>query len=343
MTIVYAIIILLLLIFVHETGHLIAAKITGIQVNEFALGMGPKLIGFKRGETLYSFRAIPFGGFCSLEGDGEDSENPRAFNNKPARSRAFVLFAGSGMNIVLAIVALSMIFYAYGFPTLVLSDVEDKTPAYANGLRAGDQITAINDIELESWSEVRPILAELAKREEQPRDLVVNLSVLRDGTELSITTGLAEDENGDLRLGVSPKFNRSPASFFKSFYHGTKETGNMGKMMVEVLGGLVTGKVGLDQLTGPIGIVVAVGETAEHGFIYIVQLTALISLNLAIVNLLPFPALDGGRLLFLLIRKITGKAISEVVEGRIHFIGIIILFAFMALITLQDIDRFIIK
>ena len=251
MTIVYAIIMLLILIFVHEIGHLVSAKLTGIRVNEFALGMGPRLGGFVRGETKYSFRLIPFGGYCAMEGEDEDSEDPRGFNNKPARVRALVLFAGSIMNILLAIVLLAMLIFSIGPNTI--------------------------------------------------------------------------------------------GFFFESFAYGAKSTVTLMQMMYEVLGGLVTGQQGVDQLTGPVGIVMAVGETAQYGFFYLVQLTALISLNLGIVNLLPFPALDGGRLIFLLIRKITGRAITNEVEGRVHLIGICVLFAFMALITFQDIDRFFIN
>jgi len=340
MTIVYAIIVFLLLIFVHEFGHLISAKLSGIRVNEFALGMGPRLFGFTRGETKYSFRAVPFGGYCLMEGENDDSDDPRAFGNRPVRYRAIVLFAGSLMNILLAFLLLSMLIFSQGMPTRVLSDVGTETPAYAAGLRPGDELVSINGAAVYEWEDVSPILSSIATAGE---DTPITLKVLRDGTERTISTRLYTDENGALKLGISPEFARTPGFFFKSFFYGARATFLMGKMMYEVLGNLFTGRVGMEQLTGPVGIVVIVGDTARLGFGYLIQLTALISLNLAIINLLPFPALDGGRLIFLVIRKITGKAITDTIEGRVHLVGIIVLFAFMALITLQDIGRFFVN
>ena len=339
MFIVYGIIILLILIFAHETGHLISAKMTGVKVNEFALGMGPKLFGFTKGDTVYAFRAIPFGGFCAMEGEDEDSEDPRSFNNKPARVKALILFSGSIMNVLLAIVLLSMIIFYIGVPTKVIDSVEEQAPSYADGLRAGDELYAINGSEVADWNSIAPIL-ESAALSDPDHDPLLYLEVIRNGTEQTIETRFYADENGALRLGITPVFGRNIAFFFKSFGYGAEATVMMGRMMYEVLGDLFSGQAGIDQLTGPVGIFVTVGDMASHGMIYLVQLTALISLNLAIVNLLPFPALDGGRLLFLLIRKITGKAITNEVEGRVHLIGIIVLFAFMAIITFQDIDRF---
>jgi len=340
MTIVYAIIVFLLLIFVHELGHLISAKISGIRVKEFALGMGPRLFGWTRGETKYSFRAIPFGGYCLMEGEDEDSDDPRAFGNKPARVRAFVLFSGSIMNILMAILLLSLLIFSMGVPTRVLADVGEESAAYASGLRPGDEIVSINGTNINEWDDIAAILGAIAN--EDP-EAPITVKFLRDGSERTLGTHLYLDENGAYRLGISPEFGKSPAFFFKSFGYGARATFLMGKMMYEVLGDLFTGKVGTDQLTGPVGIVVIVGDSARLGFGYLVQLTALISLNLGIINLLPFPALDGGRLVFLLIRKVTGKAITDTIEGRVHLIGIIALFALMALITLQDIGRFFIN
>ena len=319
---------------------MISAKLCGIRVNEFALGMGPRLFGFTRGETKYSFRIIPFGGYCLMEGEDEESEDPRAFGNKPARVRALVLFSGSLMNILLAIVVLSMLIFSLGIPSLVLSNVGEETPVYEAGLRAGDELVAINGEPVREWDDLAPILGGIAG--EDP-EAPVTVTYLRDGAERSLVTRLYTDENGAYKLGVSPEFVKTPMFFFKSFGYGARATVSMTIMMYEVLGDLITGRAGADQLTGPVGIVVIVGDMARHGFFYLAQLTALISLNLGIINLLPFPALDGGRLIFLLIRKVTGKAITDAIEGRVHLIGIIVLFGLMALITWQDIGRFFIN
>ncbi|GHU62556.1 zinc metalloprotease [Clostridia bacterium] len=362
MTIVYAIIIFLLLIFVHETGHFLTAKATGIQVNEFSLGMGPKIFSVQKGETKYSLRWIPFGGYCAMEGEDEDSANPRAFGNKPVRVRALVLFAGSLMNVLLAVLLLSMVIFAGGEPTRRIDTVQETAPAYADGLRPGDEVLAVGGITVSKWADISAALADLTALSPASPDAssvgssegtlpanvaaaaaepTIQLVVLRDGSEFTIDTHFYTDEDGAQKIGISPVFGRSVPFFFKSFGYGAQATVSMARMMYEVLGDLVTGQAGIDQLTGPVGIVKTVGDSARYGFIYLVQLTALISLNLGIVNLLPFPALDGGRLIFLLIRKITGKAITDKIEGRVHLIGILILFGFMALITVQDVSRFL--
>jgi len=342
MTIVFAIIILLLLIFVHETGHFLTAKLTGIRVNEFSLGMEPKIAGFVRGETKYSFRAIPIGGYCAMEGEDEDSEDPRAFGNKPARARALVLFAGSLMNVILAIVLLAMVIFSVGLPTRVISDVLEQAPVYEDGLRAGDELLSINGVSVNAWNDISQIINDIAAKN-PGGDPQLTLDVMRDGSPVTIESHFYKDDSGNMKLGISPAMTRTPAFFFQSFGYGAQATFSMSEMMYEVIGQLVSGHAGISELTGPVGIVVTVGETMQYGFIYLVQLTALISLNLGIVNLLPFPALDGGRLVFLLIRKITGKAITNEIESRVHLVGILALFAFMAFITFQDIDRFFIK
>jgi regulator of sigma E protease len=252
MFIVYAIIIFALLILVHELGHLITAKSVGVSVEEFALGMGPRLASFERGGTIYSIRPFPIGGFCRMEGEDEESDNPGAFNNRPIPARALVLFAGSLMNVLLCILMLSILIFVY--------------------------------------SEHHTIL-----------------------------------------------------TFFQSFGRGFMATGQIMKMMYEVIVQLFTGHASMDDLTGPVGIVKAVSDSAKLGFAYVVQLAAFISLNLGIVNLLPLPALDGGRIVFLIIRIFTGKRISDSLEGKIHLAGIVLLFGLMIYITFKDVGRFIIK
>jgi regulator of sigma E protease len=241
-----------LLILVHELGHLISAKAVGVNVEEFALGMGPRLASFERGGTLYSVRPFPIGGFCRMEGEDEESESPGAFNNRPIPARALVLFAGSLMNVILCILMLSILIFVY-------SD------------------------------------------------------------------------------------HHSVLTFFQSFGHGFKATIELTKMMYEVLIQLFTGHASMNELTGPVGIVKAVSDSAKLGIAYVVQLAALISLNLGIVNLLPLPALDGGRIVFLIIRIFTGKRISDSLEGKIHLVGIVLLFGLMIYITFIDVGRFIIK
>jgi regulator of sigma E protease len=350
-----------LLIFVHELGHLITAKSVGIKVKEFAVGMGPRLWSFERGETRYSIRPFPIGGFCAMEGEDEESDDPRAFNNRPVPARALVLVAGSGMNILLAILMLSVLIFVNGEPQARVNTLTAASPAAAAGLRVGDEILAVNGAEVSSWTEVSDRLAKAVEgtppRGADSADSAdagagsgsvsapsVELRVRHDdGSEQTVSTRMYEDEGGTYRVGITPVMARSPGFFFRSFALGGEMTVGMGKMMYNVLGDLFTGKAGIDQLTGPVGIVKAVGDTAKVGGSYVIELAALISLNLGIVNLLPLPALDGGRILFLVIRLFTGRRVSDALEARIHTIGILALFALMGYITLIDVNRFIIK
>jgi regulator of sigma E protease len=341
-----------LLIFVHELGHLLTAKAVGIKVKEFAIGMGPRLWSVERGETRYSVRPFPIGGFCAMEGEDEESNDPRAFNNRPAPARAFVLVAGSGMNILLAILLLSLLIFAQGVPTAHIDAVMEGSPAAVAGLMTGDEVLAVNGAPVSSWEEISEALGAIAnkplKQAEAGASAIpaprVDLRVRHsDGSEQTISAEMYADGDEVYRVGITPAMERSPGQFFQSFALGVKATWGMAKMMYHVIGDLFTGKAGIDQLTGPVGIVKAVGDTAMVGGSYVIELAALISLNLGIVNLLPLPALDGGRILFLVIRLFTGKRVSDAIEARIHTIGILALFALMGYITIIDVNRFIIQ
>ena len=333
MTIVYAVIIFAILIFVHELGHFATAKIFGVKVNEFAIGMGPALFKKQRGETLYSVRAIPIGGYCSLEGQDEDSPDEKSFHKKPAWQRAIILAAGSLMNVVLAIIILSSILLAMGYPSTTIEQVSEGSPAEAAGLMAGDRILSIEGVNIQSWDEIPVAVGERQPGEE------VTLSISREGAILTLNTGTYAGEDGRTVMGITPAFEKKP---FRSLLDGTKSTWNMTVSMMDILKQLFTGEVPATELTGPVGIVYMVGDTAKMGVSYVAYLGALISLNLAIINLLPFPALDGGRLVFLAIRKVTGKVITDEIESKIHIIGIILLFGLMIFVTWQDILRFIV-
>lgn len=333
MTIVYAILIFCFLIFVHELGHFIVAKLCGVKVNEFAIGMGPALFRRQKGETQYSLRAFPIGGFCAMEGEDEESDDERAFNNQPAWQRALVLAAGSFMNLVTAVVLMIVIAFCIGQPTTVIDQVTDGSPAQQCGLKHGDEITAVNGIDINKWTDATSIISE-------QKDSQITVTVLRDGSRLEFTPMAEFDENEQRsKIGITPVMTHNPAEAVSS---GMKNTWNMTVMMGKVLKQLFTGDVSVKELSGPVGIVYAVNESAKVGVIYVVYLAAMLSMNLAIMNMLPFPALDGGRLIFLVIRKITGKRVTDEMEGKIHFVGIMLLFALMIYVTWNDIIRFIV-
>lgn len=332
MTIIYAIIIFCLLIFVHELGHFIVAKACGVKVNEFAIGMGPAIFKKQKGETLYAVRLFPIGGFCAMEGEDEDSEDDRAFNNKPAWQRVLVLTAGSFMNLLTAVVLMIVIAFVVGQATTTVNEVLDDSPAYRAGMMSGDRIVEVDGTAVDEWNDVITYIGESSR---DTADIVVE----RDGAQQTLTAALEYNkESGRNKIGITPEMKHSVAGSVGS---GMKNTWNMTVMMYKVIKQLFTGDVSVSELSGPVGIVYAVNQSAKAGVIYVVYLASLLSLNLAIMNMLPFPALDGGRLLFLLIRKITGKRITDAIEGKIHFIGIILLMVLMVYVTWNDIVKFI--
>lgn len=330
MMIVYAILIFCLLIFVHEFGHFVTAKAVGIKVNEFSLGMGPLLFDFKKGDTEYSLRLLPIGGYCKMEGEDEESEDSAAFNNKPILAKMLVVVAGSVMNLLFAIVILSVVLIAIGIPNTTIKTLSPDLPAGKAGLMAGDTIVQIEDKEIREWSE---ILDAIGNSKGETLTIIAN----RDGTRIPFEVDVVIEEERRI-VGIQPDSTKNPG---KALVLGTKGTFEMGAEMIKVIGQLISGKVSADALTGPVGIVYIVGDTARMGWIYLAQLTAFISLNLAIVNMLPFPALDGGRALFLIIRIFTGKTITDSTEGAIHFVGLLLLFGLMIYVTFQDIGRFL--
>ncbi|MGI6733940.1 MAG: RIP metalloprotease RseP [Anaerovoracaceae bacterium] len=332
-TIIYAIVIFCLLIFVHEFGHFAAAKSVGIRVNEFAMGMGPVLIRFGRGETQYSLRAFPIGGFVSMEGEDEDSDDPRAFNRKSLWQRALVIVAGSFMNLVTTVILITILALVIGMTSNVIDQVTAGYPAEAAGLKAGDRIVQINETKVDSWSDVT---GTLAKSEGDK----VTILVERDGKQVALVTGVLINEEGRRVIGITSRLEHS---LIKSIEAGVVSTWDLTVEMFRFLKLLFTGGGSMNDLVGPVGIVSIINEQAKMGLFYIVNLTALISLNLAIVNMLPFPALDGGRLLFLVIRQITGKRITDAMESKIHFAGLMLLFALMIYLVVQDVDRFILN
>ena len=304
-TAILTIVLFCIMIFPHELGHFLAAKKMGVQVNEFAFGMGPTIWKKQRGETLHSIRLFPIGGFCAMEGEDGESDNPRAFGSKKPWQRLVILAAGSFMNLVCALVISWLLIGTLGFTTTTVGTVSSDSPAMKAGLAAGDKIVRIDDTKIETWNDVS---AAIAAAEGKP----LSFTVQSDG----------EDP-------------------LKAIAAGTQTTWNMTKTMFSALGDLATGRADADDLSGPVGMVQMVSRTSEYGWVYYGFLTILICLNLAVINMLPLPALDGGRILFVLFTMITGKKVSEKVEGTVHIIGLVLLLALMLYVTKNDIFRLI--
>ncbi|MFR7990128.1 MAG: RIP metalloprotease RseP [Anaerovoracaceae bacterium] len=328
MTVIYAIILFVLLIFPHELGHFIVAKAVGVKVNEFAFGMGPALFKRQKGETLYAVRLIPIGGYCAMEGENEESDDSRSFNNKPGWAKISVLLAGSAMNVLIAVLTLSILMGVIGSATTAVDQVQADSPAYRAGLEKGDKIIAVDGEEIDSWQE----LTEVIGGSSQTRSVTFE----RDGQEQTVDITPVEGEDGRYIVGITSQVSHNA---FTAVKNGSKATWNMTVLMFDALKQLVTGDSSTEDIAGPVGIVSMVSETTTYGMLYFGYLLALMSLNLAIINMLPFPALDGGRILFVIIRKITGKMISDQMEGRIHAAGMVLLFGFMIFVTWNDITR----
>lgn len=328
-TAILAILLFCIMIFPHELGHFIAAKRMGVKVNEFAFGMGPTIWKKQRGETLHSIRLFPVGGFCAMEGEDEESEEPRAFNNKKPWQKIIILAAGSFMNVVCAVLIMSLVVGIIGFTTTTIDQVTAGSPAEAAGLAAGDEIIAVNGQKTEEWTDISGAIASSAGAS-------VAVTVEREGQELSLELKPQLNESGQYLVGITSKVSHNP---LRSLVEGARSTWNMTVTMFETLGQLFSGRLGADSLSGPVGMVQMVGETAQYGLWYYGFLTALICLNLAIINMLPLPALDGGRIIFVLYTMISGRKVSQKVEGTIHLVGLALLFGLMIYVTFNDVTR----
>ena len=333
MTIIYAVLMFCILIFIHELGHFIAAKKCGVKVNQFALGMGPAIWKKQKGETEYSLRAFPIGGFCAMEGEDEQSDDSRAFNNKKPWQKALIAFAGPFMNILLALLLMCIITFAIGSATTTIGSMVDGSPATEAGLKPGDKLIKINDNKISEWQDVSKSVEN--EKPGSKADVVFE----RNGEKHEISTTLMKSKDGRTIIGINPKMVRNTGY---ALTEGAKNTWLLTTKMYEALKQVVTGEISTKELSGPVGIVYMVNQSVSMGFLYFLYLMALISLNLAIVNLLPLPALDGGRIVLIAVKKITGKAISDELEGKINTIGLVLLLGLMVYVTWNDLIKFVV-
>lgn len=326
------------LVMVHEAGHLIAAKRVGITVHEFSLGFGPCLFSLTRGETRYSFRIIPLGGYVRMAG-GEigESELEGAYTNKTAGQRAAVAAAGPLMNLLLAAVLFMIIFSVLGqpFATGLIGEVLPDSPAATAGLLAGDRIIAINDQPVADWPET--VAAIQAAGSAEP-DTVLNLVVDRAGQpqELTVKPELMDRAP---RIGIVAEIAYARTNPLVGIGLGFTRTVELTWLIVQGLGQMITGGVEPGDVAGPVGITQMIGEAAKGGLIQLLSFAGILSINFAVLNLLPIPALDGSKLVFLAIEKIRGRAVEPEREGMINLIGFALLMALILVLTYQDLMR----
>lgn len=352
LTVVSFIIVLGLLVFIHEFGHYITAKKSDIMVSEFALGFGPKLISKKVGETVYSIRAIPLGGFCNMVGEfPADDSMPEAelkvyqkakaagrlFNQKSAFKRLAVILMGPIMNFLLAILIFIFAFIAVGVPTAttqdaVLGEVIPQQPAAEAGLRANDKILAIDGQEVSSWEQMSNLIKNKAEEE-----ITIRYERNDKVKQVALTPVFSQDNNRGV-IGIYPQLVREKVSFSKSVKLGLKQSYQVFKMTIQGFIQMFRDST-TEEIGGPIMIASIIGRAARVGLINVLNWTAIISINLGIINLIPFPALDGGRILFILIEMVRGKAVDPQKENYVHLIGFAILIVLMIFIIYNDLMR----
>lgn len=351
------ILILGLLVFVHELGHFIMAKRAGMRVDEFGFGFPPRMFGITRGETTYSINWIPLGGFVKIMGeDGSDSADPQSFNNKSAWQRFLVLIAGVSMNVILAWVLLS-IGMTVGLPTVLgegeqlpssarikntsvgILEVQTKTPAAEAGLKAGDTILKIVNLPISSIEDAQKATqAEVGKP---------TLYTIKRGSETfdKIITPRANPPAGEGPLGIalgSVGFVSYP--WYQAPWRGAVAVVNLILFTLTAFGSIISqlwhGQSVTTSLSGPVGIAVLTRDVTALGLIYILQFAAVLSVNLAIINAVPFPALDGGRVLFLLIEKLRGRKMNAKAETWSNTAGFILLILLMIAVTVKDVRHY---
>lgn len=343
------------LIFVHEFGHFIAAKQSGIKVNEFAMGMGPTILKRQKGETVYALRLFPIGGFCAMEGADEESEDARAFGRAPLLNRMIVILAGSAMNLLLGLIIFGILSTWQPMLTTTVVDRFAKTAVTNQWLQAGDKIRKINNHAVRSSHDVGYELM-------RDRDGVMDILVARptaDGKTENVLLRAVAFQMEDFGEGVSmPKIDFAVKGVEPTFLGVVQNsiywTGSTVKQVWGSLADLVTGRFGMSQLSGPVGITKVVGEAAKQAsektpegavnkaaIEYLLNLIAFITVNLGVFNLLPLPALDGGRFIFLAIEAVRRKPVDPRYEGYVHGVGFMLLIGLIIFATFNDIARII--
>ncbi len=420
MNVIIALLVLSVIIIIHELGHFLLAKANGIGVTEFAVGMGPRIVQYKKGETVYCIKALPFGGSCMMIGEDEEIEDEKAFNKKSVWARISVIAAGPIFNFILAFVMAIIIIANIGYDPCVVVKVDEGSVAYEAGLRAGDEIVSINGkkvhfgrdyslyelvypdktleivyqregqemsasvtpkyIEKDHYQvgvsisnlviaevvEGRPaalagimkndviqkINGEVMETAEAAVSVINNsngaplvITVLRDGQPVELTVQPAVVHVAGYETGISINYGRVRANAFDTVILSFHEVKYWIDTVFESLGMMIRGEVSKDDVAGPVGVVNMIGSVVEESkdegafyvFLNLFNMILMLSANLGVMNLLPLPALDGGRLVFLIIEAVRGKPINREKEGMVHFVGIILLMILMVFITFNDI------
>lgn len=328
MTLFTALFVFLLVIAFHEFGHFAVAKLVGIKVNEFSIGMGPALLHKKSGETQYSLRAIPIGGYVAMEGETDSSSHPRSFQNAPVMKRIMVVVAGAIMNFILGFLVLFIAFSIRGADVPVIAQFTPESALEEAGFQRGDRIVQIGEVPITTWEGLRNTVSDLPQGEE------VSIKALRNGEEIQQMVRPKWDEKEQrILIGLLPAAERDfgsiltqTATTFVAFF----------SLLFQFFRMLFAGQVGIGDVSGPVGIVRVIGEASRTGIVSVLTLMGLISVNVGFFNLLPIPALDGGKILFLLIEAVRGKPMPAEREGLVTMIGFVLLLLLIGIVTFRE-------
>lgn len=328
------------MIFIHEFGHFITAKLFNVKVNKFALGMGPALVKFGKKETEYSIRLFPVGGYCAMEGEDGESEDPRAFVNQKAWKRFLILVAGATMNILLGLLIMSILVCQMPLlGTRTMANVPEVNEGVAETIQVGDEIVKVNGRRVYIPTDLDYILA---LDDDGKADFVID----RDGERIELNDvelNLYTDEDSGAKgtyLEYGPdgyQFLGKEKTFFGVIGYSISETVSNVRLVLYSFASLITGKIPVRSVGGPVAVTSTVVKSVSGGWKTVLQLIGMISINLGVFNLFPLPALDGGRILFTLIEMIFRKRVSRKVEGIIHTVGFVLLIGLMILVFAKDI------
>lgn len=334
-----AVLLFLVLIIIHEFGHFIAAKLLGVKVNEFAVGFGPKLFSKKKGETEYKINLIPLGGYCAMEGEDEESSDERAFCKKSAWRRFIIVAMGAIFNLLLGVLLVSFtLIPSKQFTTTKIAAFDENAISEETGLRIDDKILKVDGRKIYTTYDLSYAFTNV-------KNGSLDIEVERDGAKklLKDVTFAITEEDDFTYINVDFKVYPQEKTF-KSFISQTfKMTFSYCAVIYRSLFDLIGGKYGISAVSGPVGVTAAIGSAAKASLKNLIPIMALITINLGLFNLLPIPALDGGRLLFIFIEMVTRKKIPAKYEATIHAIGFIILILFMLAVTAKDIRSLIFR
>ncbi len=336
-----AILLFLVLILIHEFGHFISAKLLGVRVNEFAIGFGPKLFSKQGKETKYSINLIPLGGYCAMEGEDENSTDERAFCNKVAWKRFIIVVMGAVFNLLLGLLLIAIILApSKAFSSTTIAEFDSNAKSQQTGLQVDDKILAVDGRKIYSTYDLSYAFTNID-------DGKVDIKVMRDGKERLLNDVTFETEkdgaSGITFLTVDFKVYGIKKTLGSYIKYTVNTAISYCSVIWRSLFDIIGGKYGISAVSGPVGVTVAIGEVAKQNLMNVLPIMALITINLGLFNLLPIPALDGGRLLFILIEMIFRKPVPQKYESVVHTVGFVILFAFMILIAAKDIWTLIFK